>query len=144
MEIRPVSLNDCQQMSSLAQELGYPFNSEKMHEILQLVMANKDHDIFVAEIDKHLAGYVHLVRSGAPEQSDLCEIAALMVDKKFRGQGVGNAFVEKAENTAKNNHATHLRIRTAIISPEAYKFFEHRGFLNLGSQEVYVKELTNN
>jgi predicted N-acetyltransferase YhbS len=141
MEIRTVTLDDCQQMSSLAQELGYPFNSDKMHEILQLVLANRDHDIFVAEIDQHLAGYVHLVKSEISADSNLCEIAALLVNKKFRGKGVGNAFVQKAEDAARVKHATHLRIRSTLISPEAYKFFENRGFVNLRRENVYIKEL---
>jgi N-acetylglutamate synthase-like GNAT family acetyltransferase len=141
MTIRNVSLDDCDQMNILARELGYPSNSEKMREILQLVMTNQNQQIFIAEIDHNLAGYLHLVGSNITASGGSFEIAALLVDKKFRSKGIGNAFLQKAEETARIKNATYLRIRTTLISPEAYKFFEDRGFVNLSNENAYVKEL---
>ena len=141
MNIRPVRLDDGPGMADLTRELGYPSNPGKMHEILNLVMSNPKHEIFIAEIEKKLAGYLHLVQAGSSDEKPILDIAALMVDKSFRSKGVGNAFLHKAENSAKLHHAQHLRIRTSLVSREAYPFFEHRGFVNLTSQEMFVKEI---
>ena len=51
MIIRPVTMDDCNGMATLTQELGYPTNFDKMSEILRLVMSNPDHEIYIAEID---------------------------------------------------------------------------------------------
>jgi GNAT superfamily N-acetyltransferase len=141
MIIRPVSFDDCSRMATLTQELGYPTNNDKMSEVLRLVMNNPDHEIYIAEIDDQLAGYVHLVSGGSSEDQFMIDIAAMMVDTNFRDQGVGNAFIHKAEESAKSRQANILRIRTSLITPEAYGFFEHRGFVNLSGQAVFVKEL---
>ena len=53
MKIRPVTLDDCPKMTILTRDLGYPSNSEKVGEILKLVMGNADHEIFIAEIDEN-------------------------------------------------------------------------------------------
>ena len=141
MTIRNASLDDSDQMNILARELGYPSNSEKMREILQLVLTNQNQQIFIAEFEHTLAGYLHLVGSNLTVSGGTYEIAALLVDKRFRGRGIGNAFLQKAEEAARIKHATYLRIRTTLISPEAYKFFEERGFVNLSNENAYVKEL---
>jgi GNAT superfamily N-acetyltransferase len=141
MIIRPVSFDDCNGMATLTQALGYPTSFDKMSEILQLVIKNPHHEIHIAEIEDQLAGYVHLVSGSSSEDQFMIDIAAMMVDKKFRDQGVGNAFIHKAEESAKSRQANILRIRSSLITPEAYGFFEHRGFVNLPAQAVFVKEL---
>ena len=141
MKIRPVTLDDCPKMTVLTRELGYPSNSEKVGEILQLVMGNANHEIFIAESDDNLAGYVHLVQSGSSDSDYILDIAALMVDKNFRSKGIGDALVQQAGKSASSKNVKHLRIRTNLITPLAYGFFEHRGFVNLESQELFVKEI---
>ncbi len=141
MNIRPVLLEDGPGMAELTRELGYPTNAEKMREILQLVLSNPDHEIFIAEIEEKLAGYLHLVQGGSSDDQTILDIAALMVHNNYRSKGVGNAFLQTAEDKAKKKHTHHLRIRTSLVSREAYHFFEHRGFVNLATQEMFVKEI---
>ncbi len=141
MRIRPVTLNDCPKMTILTREIGYPSNSEKVCEILQLVMRNADHEIFIAEIDDNLAGYVHLVQSGSSDTDYILDIAALMVDQNFRSKGIGDALVQQAGKSSSSKNIKHLRIRTNLITRGAYGFFEHRGFVNLQSQDLFVKEI---
>jgi N-acetylglutamate synthase-like GNAT family acetyltransferase len=141
MIIRAVSADDCPGMTELTRALGYPSSSEKMCEILEMVMHHQDHSIFVAEIDQNLAGYIHLVMGTTDQERNILNIAALLVDKQHRSRGVGKAFLAQAEQSARDKAANVLRIRTNLISPEAYAFFENHGFINLNTKEVFVKEL---
>lgn len=141
MNIRPVTLDDCPGMTVLTREMGYPSSSAKMCEILQLVMSNPAHKLLIAEIEDQLAGYIHLIQSET--SGDFCQIdiAALIIDINYRARGVGTAFLQEAEHLAMVQHAQQLRIRSSLISPEAFGFFQNQGFVNFKSQEMLVKEI---
>lgn len=140
MKIRTVSYDDCEQMTELTRDLGYPSSSEKMCEILDRVINHPDHFIFVADVDDKIYGYIHMVASILNESDVILDIAALLVSEKYRGHGVGAAFIQEAEKLSGQKNARLLRIRSNLIRPDAYAFFEHRGFVNLKSQEIFIRE----
>lgn len=140
MKIRAVSFDDCEQMTELTRDLGYPSSSEKMCEILERVINHPDHSIFVAEVEGNIYGYIHMVESTREGSDLILDIAALLVSEKYRGQGIGAAFIQEAEKLSMEKNARLLRIRSNLIRSDAYGFFEHRGFVNLKSQEIFVRE----
>ena len=140
MNIRNVTFEDCEQMVELTRELGYPSNSEKMCEILDHVINHPDHAIFVCEIEGHIAGYVHLVDSMQDSESRITDIAALLVSTNNRGQGIGDAFIRKADKICTEKGSQVLRIRRNLINSGAYHFFENRGFVSLKIKDMFVKQ----
>ena len=90
----------------------------------------------------HLSFYNLVIQNTwIPPDCSSIVIAALMIDQNFRSKGVGDALVQQAGKSASSKNVKHLRIRTNLITPGAYGFFEHLGFVNLQSQELFVKEI---
>ena len=74
--IRPARLDDCGGITSLTNELGYPSSEDKVCQILEMVLTHTDHQIYVAESNSTLAGYIHLVCTIRMGSDPFVEIAA--------------------------------------------------------------------
>lgn len=137
-KLRLVANEDTPGVKKLAEELGYPSSEEKISEIIEKAIKHEDHRMIVVEDIGQLLGYIHLVSVGL---ESYVEIAALSVLEEFRKHGIGKALIAESKKIANEKGADFIRIRSNIIRPEAYKFFEQQGFKNLKTQEVFVKEI---
>jgi GNAT superfamily N-acetyltransferase len=139
--IRPAKLNDCRGITSLTNELGYPSSQEKVHQILDMVLKHPDHQIYVAESNDVLSGYIHLVCTMRMGSDPFVEIAALFVHDEFQNQGIGTALITGAEKWTQEKGYHLLRIRSNLVRKKAHNFFQRNGFENLKKQEVFRKQL---
>jgi len=139
--LRDVQKGDSKGVKKLAEELGYPSSEEKVSEILETVIKHNDHRMIVAEKQKELVGYIHMVSSLSVGSDRFVEIAALSVLDSYRKKGIGKALIAESKNMAAEKGVEFVRIRSNIIRQEAHKFFEQRGFRNLKTQEVFVKKI---
>ena len=143
MMIRTAKIEDSSALAALAHELGYPSSQEKIAEILTSVQKHEQQQIFIAEIDQSIVGYIHLV-CVKPTELDVdqhVEIAALNVHQNFRQQGVGHGLIEYTFDWSKNKRQNQVRIRANIIEERAYGFFIQNGFRHLSGQEIFLKSL---
>ena len=139
--LRSVKKEDSKGVKKLAEELGYPSSQEKISEILDTVIKHDDHRLIVAEKDKDLVGYIHMVSSLRVGSDPFVEIAALSVHDAHRKIGIGKALISESQKMAEEKGVEYVRIRSNIIRQDAHKFFEQRGFKNLKTQEVFVKKI---
>jgi len=139
--IRPARLDDCGGITSLTNELGYPSSEDKVCQILEMVLTHPDHQIYVAESNNILAGYIHLVCTMRMGSDPFVEIAALFVHDDFQNRGIGTALIADAEKWAKQKGFHFLRIRSNIVRKKAHAFFQQHGFENLKTQDVFRKKL---
>ena len=140
--IRSANESDCAEITRLSNELGYPSSFKKVGEILDMVLTHNDHQLFVADGQQKLFGYIHLVRSLRLSSEPFIEIAAIVVEASARHKGIGKMMIEATENWAKNNGFDFIRIRSNIIREDAHQFFYHQGFNKLKTQQVFFKEMT--
>ena len=139
--LRDVQKEDSKGVKKLAENLGYPSSEEKVSEILETVIKHNDHRMIVAEKQKELVGYIHMVSSLSVGSDRYVEIAALSVLDTYRKRGIGKALIAESKNMAEEKGIEFVRIRSNIIRQEAHKFFEQHGFRNLKTQEVFVKKI---
>ena len=139
--IRPAQKDDCPGINELTNQLGYPSSFEKICEIMDLVLVHNDHQVYIAEKDEKIVGYIHLIHSMRIGSSPFVEIAAFIIDESARSIGVGSSLIKETENWASGLGLKDIRIRSNIIRQEAHNFFQNRGFQNIKTQEVFSKHL---
>jgi N-acetylglutamate synthase-like GNAT family acetyltransferase len=142
--IRPAQKLDCTGLTNLTNQLGYPSTLEKICEIMDLVLAHNDHQVYIAEKENTIVGYIHLIRSIRIGSNPFVEIAAFIIDESARSMGVGSSLIKETENWASGLGLKDIRIRSNIIREDAHHFFQNRGFQNIKTQEVFLKHITDN
>jgi len=143
IKVRTAQKEDCSEITHLTNQLGYPSTLEKICEIMDLVLAHNDHQVFIAENEKNIVGYIHLIRSMRIGSNPFIEIAAFIIDESSRSVGVGSSLIGESENWASSLGLKDIRIRSNIIRQEAHSFFQKRGFQNIKTQEVFSKHISN-
>jgi predicted N-acetyltransferase YhbS len=139
--VRQAHINDRSEITVLTNQLGYPSSEEKVGEILKVVMTHDDHEVFVAQKENEIVGYIHLVCTIRLGSDPFVEIAALVVDDSKRKQGIGKSLIVKAQEWANEKRYKYVRIRSNIIRESAHQFFENLGYINFKTQQVFVKNL---
>jgi N-acetylglutamate synthase-like GNAT family acetyltransferase len=109
---------------------------------MEVVLAHNDHQVYVAEKENKIVGYIHLIHSMRIGSSPFVEIAAFIIDESSRSLGVGSSLIKETEAWATELGLKDIRIRSNIIRQEAHNFFQKRGFQNIKTQEVFLKHIT--
>jgi N-acetylglutamate synthase-like GNAT family acetyltransferase len=143
LTVRSANKDDCSGIAHLTNQLGYPSTENKIREIMNLVLSHKDHQVFIAEKENTIVGYIHLIQSIRIGSNPFVEIAAFIIDESSRSIGVGSSLIGESEKWASTLGLKDIRIRSNIIREEAHKFFQNRGFQNIKTQEVFLKKVPN-
>jgi N-acetylglutamate synthase-like GNAT family acetyltransferase len=138
--IRPAKIDDCSGITILTNQLGYPSSQEKVREVLKLTLSNSDHQIFVAQKNSTIVGYIHIVCTIRLGSDPFVEIAAIIVHNSHRNQGIGNSLLEQTQKWSTEKGYKYIRVRSNIIR-ESTKFFEDQGYTNFKTQQVFIKEI---
>ncbi len=126
--VRPAQKEDCSEITHLTNQLGYPSTLEKICEIMDLVLAHNDHQVFIAENENTIVGYIHLIQSMRIDSNPFVEIAAFIIDESSRSIGVGSSLIRESERWTSGLGIKDIRIRSNIIRQEAHNFFQKRGY----------------
>jgi N-acetylglutamate synthase-like GNAT family acetyltransferase len=139
--IRSAQKEDCSGITELTNQLGYPSTFEKISEIMDLVLAHDDHQVYIAEKDDKIVGYIHLIQSMRIGSNPFVEIAAFIIDESVRQIGVGSSLIKETEGWTNGLGLKDIRIRSNIIRQDAHNFFQNRGFQNIKTQAVFLKHI---
>ena len=95
------------------------------------------------DAEGEIAGYVHVRQNqpadGAlPSASRPVEIARLYADRRWHGQGLGAALMEKGIETARDWHGDVLWLGVWERNVRAIAFYEKQGFEVVGEQEFML------
>jgi ribosomal protein S18 acetylase RimI-like enzyme len=86
-------------------------------------------DVFVAEIEDAVAGYVRLGQSiSLPSRQHVLDICGLAVDPGRHRRGVGHRLVEEAIEQAQHRGARKLSLRVLASNAAARRLYEASGF----------------
>lgn len=135
--IRRLTKEDAERVAILCKQLGYPMSVDQTLKNITAVLGNKNHDAFVAELDKHVIGWIGVSQSIKIEVPPYCEIHGLVVDDNFRNYGIGKKLIEKAKQWARERGNIRLKLQCNVIRKETHLFYEHLGFKETKQQKVY-------
>jgi len=141
-EIRSAQPRDHARMAELAGELGYPARAEDIARRLQGMLESAEHAVFVAELaGGEIAGWIGVFRYRAVEIDARAEISGLVVDARYRSQGVGLKLLECAEQWARERGCTMVGLRSNVIRDRAHAFYERNGYEHFKTQKSFRKRL---
>lgn len=108
--------------------LGYNYDFEKQKAKIEVVLNDKTQVIFVAECDNKVVGYIHLVNYDVIYADNFKNCLGLAVDNDYKRIGIGSALLKQAENWAKENGATGIRLCSGIEREKAHQFYQSQGY----------------
>nr|MBC7245102.1 GNAT family N-acetyltransferase [Chloroflexota bacterium] len=138
--IREANANDAEVLADLATQLGYPSQPDQIvHRLAALPSLGCR--VFVAVVEGQVMGFVQVGVYFPFLMDHAAEIAALVVDEKWRGQGIGRALLRVAEAWAVENGCAAIYVRTNIVRERAHAFYRREGFQPVKTALTFAKSL---
>lgn len=143
VRIRAALLTDASRIAELSGQLGYPTFTQSARRRLHNLLAKPDHGIWVAENPEgSVTGWIHVFVKELLESDREAEIGGLVVDRNFRGQGVGKALVERAERWAKAKRLKSVYVRSNIVRRNARASYQGLGYEVVKTQRSFRKRIS--
>jgi len=140
--VRQAGLDDVASITSLCFQLGYPADVEKVISKLKIISEDAEHVVYVAEMPgRQIVGWVHGYIYKLLYSDLITEIAGLVVDKDYRGQGAGKKLMTAVEGWAKEKGCTSIGLRSNVIRKEAHAFYKNIGYDLVKEQYTFRKKM---
>jgi GNAT superfamily N-acetyltransferase len=129
MPIRNATYKDAPAIRLLLEALGYKTSLSLLIIQLENLFSGKDHQAFVYELDKEVAGFVsiHYLPQLAFD-GGLVLISYLSVDESIRGQGIGKALEEYVTVQARLRKCERIQVHCAEWRAPAHQFYLQQGY----------------
>ncbi len=141
VEIREAQPQDFPRIAELAGQLNYPSSPQEIAERLDGMKRSNEHAVFVAQLGGEVAGWLGIYVCRMVEADARAEISGLVVDEKFRSQGVGPLLLARAEEWAREKGCPAIGLRSNVIRDRAHSFYECHGYKHTKTQESFRKDL---
>ena len=145
LKIRQATASDIPAMNELfRKDLGY---EECRLEIVEKQFAGLDNSreaVFLAEAGDdsgHIAGVIHVEKYNVLYFPTMANILGLAVAADFRRQGIGSALLKQAEEWARENGASSMRLNSGESRKQAHEFYRAQGYIDDKKQLRFIKEL---
>ena len=128
IKIRAARLEDSSEIADIcASSLGYECTREFVHKKL-CALDNEREQVFVAETDGVVSGFVHAEKYDVLYFDTLVNILGMAVTDKYKRKGIGKALMQAAEKWAREIGAFGIRLNSGGTRTEAHKFYRSMGF----------------
>ena len=145
VKIRQATASDIPAMNELfRRDLGY---EECRLEIVEKQFAGLDNSreaVFVAEAGDdsgHIAGVIHVEKYNVLYFPTMANILGLAVAADFRRLGIGSALLKQAEEWARENGASSMRLNSGESRKQAHEFYRAQGYTDDKKQLRFIKDL---
>jgi GNAT superfamily N-acetyltransferase len=140
--VRPAVSSDHARIADLARQLSYPSTLEEIATRLAGMSGSADHAVFVAERETgEIGGWIAVFVCRMVEADARVEISGLVVDERFRSQGIGERLLARAEQWAGERPCKTIGLRSNLIRDRAHAFYERNGYAHLKTQKAFRKSL---
>jgi len=140
--ICPAEERHVARICELAGELGYPCSPTEIRARLAWLTDPSAHQVLVAEVQGvGPIGWIYVFAQPRMLSEPRAEIGALIVDARFRGQGVGRLLVRHAERWAAERGCQVIGVRSNVARADAPAFYGSLGYETVKTQRVFRKQL---
>jgi GNAT superfamily N-acetyltransferase len=140
--IRTARNYDAPAIAALGDQLGYAANRQQIATRLAGIESEPSSRVFVAENgDGVVVGWLHVASRTQLTEDACAEILGLVVDESARGGGIGAALIRAAEEWARSEGCTRIRVRSRETRERAHRFYEREGYARNKVQLVLHKAL---
>ncbi len=148
MRVRLMAAGDATEVAGLCEQLGYAATPAQVAHRLGLLEERGDGVVYVAETedgddgeDGRVVGWVQVHGQALLLVDAFAEIGGLVVERRWRGQGIGRRLMEAAESWARGRGYDELRLRSHTAREGAHAFYERLGFAHGMMSVRFTKEL---
>ena len=140
MVIRSANRHDCERCIQLLQQLWAPeyeldsiqenkLTPEKLHELYGCILDNTNCEVMVAEKDEKVVAMMDLsFRETFFHCGWTMLIEDLVVEEKYRRQGIGQRMVGLAEEMAMRRGCCAVELNSDLFREETHRFWEAMGY----------------
>jgi GNAT superfamily N-acetyltransferase len=161
VQIRQMAAGDADEVAALCEQLGYPATPAEIVHRLGLIAEQRDHVVLVAESgaeqggeagtgseaseasedDERVVGWVHVRGQVLLEAAPYAAISGMVVERRLRGQGIGQLLLEAAETWARERGYDEMLARSPSSQESAHDFFERQGYRRDAPSYRFSKQL---
>ncbi|UCG44868.1 MAG: GNAT family N-acetyltransferase [Candidatus Bathyarchaeota archaeon] len=130
-QIRLARPDDHQAVANLYLEFsGWPL---ERHGSIQTAIENPDEELFVAESEGQVVGFIHQVYYNDPLHAGLnSNLTSLYVKMGYKRRGIGSQLVQQALDHARRRNVVEVHVTTRETNLDAIKFYEANAFSREG------------
>ena len=140
--LRHARLEDSARIAELCGQLGYPSTCEQLDRRLHQVVAHDGNAVMVAEIPGgEVAAVLDIFLVWGITSDVYAEIAAFVVDDRFRSQGIGRQLLAYAEDWAREKGCKEIGLRSNVIRDRAHVFYQTLEYRHIKTQKAFRKSL---
>jgi GNAT superfamily N-acetyltransferase len=141
-EIRPARADDFVRVAALSGQLGYPSTPEEVARRIAGMLHSAEHGVYVAQSAAgDITGAIGVFVYRSFEVDPRAEVSGLVVDERYRSQGIGLRLLERAEEWAREKGCKTIGLRSNVIRGRAHAFYERHGYEHFKSQKSFRKAL---
>jgi ribosomal protein S18 acetylase RimI-like enzyme len=102
---------------------------KKMQEVYKQAIVSDKQKLIVGIYKSNIVGFCSLtIKNNLWQAGNLAYIDELVVDKRYRGQGIGKQLIDKITAIAKENRCKRIELDTAFHRKDAHRFYEKIGY----------------
>lgn len=140
VQVRTAVARDCAALARLVTQLGYPTDETGMQRRFALLSRNDRAATLVAECDAEVCGMLGVGTYRVWHRDGLIgHLATVVVDERYRSQGVGALLLQAAEDWLRERGVHHVVLTSASRRTEAHRFYLKHGYSLTGQR--FAKEL---
>ncbi len=138
--VRTARQGDAAAIALLAGQLGYPSSPAQIQRRLARILRDSQHAAYVAvDAQGQVGGWIHAFVYRLVESDVQAEIGGLVVSRDFRGRGLGNLLMDRAERWARSKGLKSVYLRSNVIRENAHAFYRKRGYQVIKTQHAFLK-----
>jgi GNAT superfamily N-acetyltransferase len=141
MFIRTARESDVERIALLTAQLGYDVTSPDVKVRLSRLLSHPDHAVFVADRDGLAVGWIHALVAEYIESGPFAFIGGLVVDRDHRRQGIAGALMARAEDWARKQGCSVVRLTSSLTRTAAHQFYKDIGYTIVKTQYSLGKTL---
>lgn len=139
--IREADVSDKDSLTILCNQLGYETTTEDLPTRLEHIKELKHHIVYVAEKEQQVVGWIHVYLCPLLISNSQAQLGGMVVDEKFRKQGIGKKLLFQAENWARSRGCQKMSIFTNVTRLETHTFYAQLGYKTVKTEFVMGKDL---
>ncbi len=139
--LKEIQIKDAEIITSLIEQLEYEATKDETVKRIKNIISNQDHFACTAIIENKIVGWIHAFVSIHLESNPFVEIGGLIVEKNFRGLGIGKKLIDEAERWMISKNIHKLRVRTNVKRKDAHRFYLKHGFTLTKEQKIFDKQI---
>jgi len=141
VSVRIARASDAHDIAELTAQLGYQVAASTVAARLARILERPDQRFLVAELDGRSLGWVHVAISEYVESGTFVVIGGLVVDRHHRRKGIGTLLMARAEDWARQQGCSVIRLWSTSVRTAAHRFYEDLGYTNIKTQYSFMKSV---